>query len=192
MPNCVGAGADAASASSTPEQTVLPVIEEELDVRKRSVEMESGVRISKTVEEREQIVDLPLIKEDVEVERVEVNRPIDMPMGVRHEGDTTIIPIVEEVLFTEKRLMLKEEIRVTRRKTRIRDPRKVTLKSEHAAVERIEDNQALVGARDPHPSPADDVPLTTKPTPPGENLLDEKRRQDEELRQRVGKSSLPE
>jgi hypothetical protein len=36
---------------------------------------------------------------------------------VRQEGDTTIVPVVEEVLVVERRLMLKEEIRIKRVRT---------------------------------------------------------------------------
>ncbi len=58
----------------------------------------------------------PLFREDCEVQRVEVKRIIDKPAEIRHEGDTMIIPLMEEVLVVEKRLMLREELHIKRRR----------------------------------------------------------------------------
>ena len=121
------------------DTTVIPGMREQLDARTRRVETQSGVSVSKTVDEREEVSDEPLSKEEVEVERVAVNVPVDAPSGVRYEGDTMIIPIFEEVAVVEKRLMLKEEIRVTRRREGFRAPQRAILRREVANVERIED-----------------------------------------------------
>src|SRR5689334_17238567 len=129
-------------------QAVIPVIQEELDVRKRRVEVDSGVRVHKHIQEREEIIDEPLVKEDVSVERVPVNRHVDGPVAVRYEGETMIIPILEEVLVVEKRLVLKEEIRVTRRRTETRAPQRVPLRREIASVERIEEPRSTVSSND--------------------------------------------
>jgi len=147
-------------------------MQEELDVRRRRVETQSGVRISKTVEEREEIVDEPLTKEEVEVERVAMNVPVDAPSGVRYEGDTMIIPIFEEIVVVEKRLMLKEEIRVTRRRENFRAPESVTLRREVASVERIEDTGVRAAATAGGSAPASDA----------DSLLDAKRQEQEQLR----------
>jgi len=178
-------GGEQLNATPCQEGTVIPVMEERLDVHKRRVETDSGVRVSKTVEAREETVDLPLAKENVEVERVAVNRPVDGPLAVRHEGDTMIIPIVEEVLFVEKRLMLKEEIRVTRSRRQVREPQRVTLRSEHASVERIGQGTPLSGNE-----------LVSAQEPPSidrdADLLEAKRRQDEDLRRGLTGTTAPE
>ena len=121
------------------EQTVIPVLQEELEVGTRRVETGAGIRVEKTVEEREERVDEPLTKEEVEVERIPVNRAVEGPVAVRYEGDTMIVPVLEEVLVLEKRLVLKEEIRITRRQREFHDPQRIVLRREHATVERIED-----------------------------------------------------
>jgi uncharacterized protein (TIGR02271 family) len=159
------------------EQTVIPVVEEELDVRKRRVETGFGARVVKTVEAHEEIVDEPVTREEVSVERVAVNRAVDGPVAVRYEGDTMIVPVLEEVLVVEKRLMLKEEIRITRRKTEFSEPQRVLLRSEQAAVERIGDSglQGTPAMQDRSPDEAESV----------ESLLEKKRRQDQELRRQV-------
>ena len=58
----------------------------------------------------------PLFREDCDVERVPIKRMIDQPAEVRQEGDTLIIPLMEEVLVVEKRLMLREELHIRRRR----------------------------------------------------------------------------
>jgi len=116
---------------------VVPVMVEELDVQKRQVTT-GRVRISKVVHEREELIDEPLLREEVVIERVAINRFVDAAIPIRYEGDTMIVSLLEEVPVVEKRLMLKEELRITRRRTEARKPVPVTLRSEEATVERIE------------------------------------------------------
>lgn len=116
---------------------VLPVIEESLDVEIRPVET-ARVRVHKVVHEREAVVDPPLLREEVVVERVPVNRIVEGPMSVRSEGDTLIIPVLEEVLVVEKRLLLKEEVRLTKHRGETHMPQRVMLRHEEAIVERID------------------------------------------------------
>jgi uncharacterized protein (TIGR02271 family) len=114
---------------------VVPVIQETLEVHPSPVER-GRVRIRKIVHEREEIVDPPLLHDEVVVERVPVNRVIEAPIAVRSEGDTLVIPLLEEVLVVEKRLLLKEEVRVTKRRAETHRPQRVTLRREEAVVER--------------------------------------------------------
>jgi len=118
-------------------ENVIPIVAEELEIGKRVVATGSGVRVHKTVTEREQIVDEPLLMENADVTRVSVNRVVDAIPAVRHVGDTMIIPIVEEQLLLEKRLVLKEEIHVRKSTETVRQPQTVTLREEHAHVERF-------------------------------------------------------
>jgi uncharacterized protein (TIGR02271 family) len=121
--------------------TILPVISEELVVGKRQVET-GRVRVSKAVRERQEIVQMPLIRERVDIRRVIFNRDIDAPLPVREEGDTVIVPVMEQVLVVEKRLRLKEEIHITRRKLEEQVNERVTLTSEEAVLERLHDNNS--------------------------------------------------
>ncbi|HEY0099899.1 MAG TPA: YsnF/AvaK domain-containing protein [Pyrinomonadaceae bacterium] len=117
---------------------VMPVVAETLDVQKRKVET-GGVRIKKLVHEREEVVDEPLMREEVQVKRVPINRVVDAPVPVRHVGNTMIISLLEEVLVVEKRLMLKEELHITKGEVETYKPQRITLRSEEAVVERVED-----------------------------------------------------
>jgi uncharacterized protein (TIGR02271 family) len=118
------------------EHTVLPVVEERLQVGTRAVET-GRVSVSKTVSEREESITVPLKQEDVQVERVARNEFVkgEIPQ-VRHEGDTTIIPVLREEVVVQKRLLLVEEIHITKKLTRTEKPIKVKLRKEEARVQR--------------------------------------------------------
>jgi uncharacterized protein (TIGR02271 family) len=120
---------------------VVPVIAEELDVQKRVVET-GKVRITKVVHEHQTCVDEPLVGEEVEVTRVPIQRVVDGPIPVRYEDDTVIVSILEEVLVVEKRLRLKEELHIRKRRVETHRPQHITLRSEEALVERLERDEA--------------------------------------------------
>jgi uncharacterized protein (TIGR02271 family) len=88
-----------------------PIMVEALGIKKPQVET-GHAGISKTVHERQGIVDNPLCREEVSIERVPIRRFVDRAMPVRYEGDTVIAPPLEEVLVVEKRLMSKEKLRL--------------------------------------------------------------------------------
>jgi uncharacterized protein (TIGR02271 family) len=118
------------------EPLVVPVVVEELDVQKRTVET-GKVRITKVVRERETIVDEPLVRDNVAISRMPMQRVVDGPIPVREENGTTIISVVEEVLVVEKRWMLREEIHIRKRHTETHQPQQITLRSEEVHVERV-------------------------------------------------------
>jgi uncharacterized protein (TIGR02271 family) len=118
------------------EQTVIPLFEEELSVSKRVVPT-SRVQISRVTHSHEQLVDELLTREQVEVERVPIDRRIEAMPSVREEEDCLIIPVVEEVLRIERVLVLKEEVRIRRVKGTERYQEKVTLRKQQAVVNRL-------------------------------------------------------
>jgi uncharacterized protein (TIGR02271 family) len=114
----------------------IPVIEEQVRVSKRMVET-GKVHISKKVTEQQTSVSLPLIHEQFDVERVPVNQVVDTPPpAMRYEGDTTIIPVLREVMVVQKHYEIMEEIRITKRKTETTDTQQVSLRKEEVQVER--------------------------------------------------------
>lgn len=118
----------------------FPVMREEIRVGTRVVDSGSGVRLHKTVSEYEQLIDEPLLHDELEVEHVPVGAIVmtDEAPRMRYEGDTLVVPILEEVLVVQKKLKLKEEVRITRHKREVRLPQTVSLRSEHIAVERFD------------------------------------------------------
>ena len=123
---------------------VIPVVEERLEVVRERVET-GRVRIRKSVEAREVVVNDPLKRETVRVEHVPINQVVtgDVPQ-VREEGDVTVIPILEERIVTRTELVLVEEVRIHRDHSEYHDPQRVTLRKEVVAVERFgEDGELL-------------------------------------------------
>jgi uncharacterized protein (TIGR02271 family) len=121
-----------------PEYVVVPVVQEELRVDKER-HVSGRVRVNKQVHSREEVVDEPGFVDEVEVERVSVNRVLEQPVSPRQEGDTLIIPLMEEVLVVEKRLVLREELHVKKHRREVRNPQKITLRSEEVSIERLDD-----------------------------------------------------
>jgi len=113
---------------------VIPVLSEKVRVETRT--RESAVTIHKRVDQRTEIVDQPLQSEEVEIERVAVNRIVEAPVPVRYEGDTMIISLLEEVLVVEKRLLLREEVHIRKLHKEVHDPQEILLREEHVEIAR--------------------------------------------------------
>ncbi len=118
------------------DEVVVPVIEEELATGTRQVTT-GAVRVEKRVEKRVRRVTAPALREEVEIRRVPVNRVVDEAPKSRRQGNTVIVPVVEEELVVTKRLVLKEEIHLIKRRTKERVVKEVELGRERAAVKRL-------------------------------------------------------
>jgi uncharacterized protein (TIGR02271 family) len=127
------------------EDVVVPVIEEEVVASARPVKTGS-VRVDKHVEKRIRRIETPLLHEEVDVRRVPVNRVVNAVPAIRRKGDTVIVPVVEEELVVTKRLVLKEEIHLIKRRTRDRSIREVELDRERAEVRRLDSEGRIVDA----------------------------------------------
>lgn len=113
---------------------VIPVLREELKVSKREVET-GRVVVHKTVSERDENVEMLLRRTDVSVERVPVGRTVTEAPASREEGDVLIIPVLEEVLVVEKRLVLKEELHIRKTTTECTAHEVVRLRTETVKIE---------------------------------------------------------
>ena len=131
----------AADSEQSPKGSIddpkLTLLAEELSVAKETVET-GRLRASKQTRTREAFIDENLRSEHAEIETIPIGRQIFEMPSVRHEGDTTIIPIVEEVLHTERRLILKEEIKITRRQKTEQFHDRVTLRYQEAVITRVQ------------------------------------------------------
>lgn len=126
-------------------ETVIPLLAEEVALAKQVVET-GRVQVSRVTHQREQLIDEPLAHETVEIDRIPIGRQIDALPAVRDEGDTIVIPIVEEVLVIERRLLLKEEVRVRRVRSTERHQESVTLRHHEAVVTRLPVEPPAAGA----------------------------------------------
>ena len=89
----------------------IPVAEEIATVEKR-VRETGKVRIDTRIVTDTEVLRETVQDRHVEVERVEVNRVVEAVPEIRREGETTIIPVVDEVLVVERQLVLREEVHV--------------------------------------------------------------------------------
>jgi uncharacterized protein (TIGR02271 family) len=123
---------------------VIPVIEERLGVDKRLVETGRGLRVDKTVEQHEELVDLSLVKDELVVKRVPCDILLDEGQSVatREVGNTLIVPVLEEVLVVQKRIRLREEIHITRHRRETHAPQSVTVRTERVEVKRLDDKSS--------------------------------------------------
>jgi uncharacterized protein (TIGR02271 family) len=123
------------STEQAQDEAKVQLAAEELSVTKEK-QVTGRVRVSTVTREHEELVDEDLLRERVEIETVPVGRQINTMPVVREEGDTTVIPVVEEVVVVERRLMLKEEIRIRRVRTTERHQERVTLRRQEAMITR--------------------------------------------------------
>lgn len=116
-------------------EKLIPIIEEIAFIDKKIVET-GKVLISKRITEHEEIVDEPLLHEEVSVERVAVNQFVDERPQISQQGDTMIIPVIEERIVTSKRLFLVEELHVKKQVIESHQPQRITLLKEEVDVKR--------------------------------------------------------
>ena len=93
---------------------VVALAQEQLELSKHEVER-GRVVIRTRVEERDELAELELLQDEVTVERVPRGVPVETKPAMRVEDGVLIVPIVEEQLVVTTRLILKEELRITRR-----------------------------------------------------------------------------
>jgi len=132
------------SQATTAATGNIQLLEEELSVSKRQV-VAGKLRISTRTETHDEIAETTLDRNVLDVSRVPIDRIVDVAPKVRTEGDTTIVPIVEERLVMVKQLYLKEELRVRHSVERETIRESVPLRSQHAVVERLDaDGRAVI------------------------------------------------
>lgn len=115
---------------------VVPIVEEEVELLKRPVTT-GRVRLTRRVIAREEDIDTPTTREIVKVERVPINRVLDEPAQVRFEGETMVIPVMEEQVVVERRWVLKEEVRVTKEHATVERTEHVRLRQQDVTVTRL-------------------------------------------------------
>lgn len=114
---------------------ILPIVEEQLNIGTAVVE-KGSVRINKTISEEEHTITMPLLQEELQVQRIPINQYVSEAPVVRQEGNTTIFPVVKEVLVVEKRLVLVEEIHVIRELVQETHEESHIVRSDEVSIER--------------------------------------------------------
>jgi stress response protein YsnF len=118
-----------------PEDLRIPLHVEEASVSRREIKT-ANIQIALVTGTRQQLIDEELTRVRVEVERAPIGRTIEVAPPISHEGDITIIPVVEEIVLVERRLVLKEELRIRRVSTKERHQETVELREQEAVITR--------------------------------------------------------
>jgi uncharacterized protein (TIGR02271 family) len=125
-------------ASSQGESLTIPIIEEQVRIDKKVVET-GKVNLSKVVHEEVERYNVPYTEEEVSVERVTKNEFVEaLPPAIRYEDGIMIISVLKEVPVVEKKLMLIEELRVTKTKTERIETQEVSLRKEKVEINRTQ------------------------------------------------------
>lgn len=116
-------------------RTVLPVIEETLEIR-REREATGTVRVRKEVHHEQVPVDTTSVRETVHTERVPVNRPVEAMQAPWQTEDALVIPVYEERWV--RQLFLTEELHVRWRRESVDETGTADLRREEVVVERLD------------------------------------------------------
>ncbi|MCF1474967.1 DUF2382 domain-containing protein [Agrobacterium vitis] len=120
------------------DETTIQIVEESVSVGKERVAT-GRVRVSTSSSEVGELAQATLYGTRVEVTPERIDLEIDAIPETRVEGDTTIIPVLEEIVVIEKRLVLIEEIRIRQIVTSEDVSVPVTVRKQTATVERIDE-----------------------------------------------------
>lgn len=117
------------------EHHVLALHDEQLVVSKRTVPR-ATVRVATVTRSEDRLVEQELTHERIEIERVPINIFVETAPPVRTEGDLTILPVLEEVVIVQRRLLLREEVHVRRVRQAGQHVETVVVRSQDAVVTR--------------------------------------------------------
>ena len=115
----------------------IALVEERLNIDIQKVET-GIVQVHKKVISELVTQEVPVVHEEVQVERVVINQYVAAAPNIRYEGDTTIISVVKEVLVVEKRLMLVEELHISKKQITSSATVTETLRKEEIEINRID------------------------------------------------------
>jgi uncharacterized protein (TIGR02271 family) len=115
---------------------VFPVMEERLEIDKKEIET-GKIRINKEVQEEVHNLKMALLEDHINIEKVLINQYVETAPPVRYEGDTTILPVVKEVMVVVKKLMLVEEVHITRTQKETIKHQQETTKKENITITRV-------------------------------------------------------
>ena len=119
-------------------EEVIPLVAEQLAIARRLVET-GRVRVHLSTATEDALVRETLRGERMEVERVALGHEVASAPAVREEEDgaVLVVPVLEEILVVERRLVLKEELRIRRIATTETVEETIPLRRQMASVERL-------------------------------------------------------
>ncbi|HEX8220820.1 MAG TPA: YsnF/AvaK domain-containing protein [Chloroflexia bacterium] len=132
------------------ERIVVPLVDEYLEVRKEWVQ--SGeVIVRRSVQTSQQTIPVELLHEEVQVDRLPVNRPLAEGEQTQPwwDGEVMVVPVIEEEIVVSKRLVVREEVRISKRKVSRQEEVSDTIRSQQVHI----DTTGTLKPRDDAPTP---------------------------------------
>ena len=132
------------------ESIVVPLVDEHLEVRKQWVQ--SGeVIVRRSVQTSQQTIPVELLHEEVQVDRLPVNRPLAEGEQTQPwwDGEVMVVPVIEEEIVVSKRLVVREEVRISKRKVSRQEEVSDTIRSQQVHI----DTTGTLKPRDDAPTP---------------------------------------
>jgi stress response protein YsnF len=116
--------------------TNIPVVEETIQIKRELID-KGRIRFTKKVDEETVEIPLTSTTQQYSIERISVNRYVEeAPPGIRYEGKTMIISIIEEEAVIQKRLKIVEELHITSAEIETRTKTEVNLKKERIIIKK--------------------------------------------------------
>lgn len=121
----------------------LPLAEEVAKLARRTTRRR--VRVAVTTAEEQRAIDAVLHRRDAVIDRVPVGREVATAPGVRRDGDTIVIPVLEERVELVRRLVLVEEVHLRLQAAAETVSLPVLLRRQSVAVERLPPDTDVTG-----------------------------------------------
>ncbi|HEY0071733.1 MAG TPA: YsnF/AvaK domain-containing protein [Chloroflexia bacterium] len=118
------------------DRIVVPLVDEYLEVHKQWVQ--SGeVIVRRSVQTSRQTIPVELQHEEVQVDRVPMNRPVAYGEQTQPwwDGEVMVVPVIEEEIVVSKRLVLREEVRISKRKVSRQETVSDTIRSQQVHID---------------------------------------------------------
>lgn len=114
-----GAFAEASATSARAERSEdsrIELVEDQLNLRRaRRLAGEIGLRI--ITDTKEETQEVPVSRDEVFIERIAAGDDVDGESAPYWEGDSLVVPVVEERLFVQKRRVVVERVHIRRSTT---------------------------------------------------------------------------
>ena len=123
-------------ATQTEARQIIERAEEVATIGKRVIET-GTTRVSTVTDEVKELVQAENIRHDVLIRRVPVDRVVEDSPGIRREGNTTILPVLQERVVVTTELVLVEEIHLISTETAEPVEVPITLRKQRIVEEKL-------------------------------------------------------
>lgn len=130
--------------TETEHDKIVRLHSEELEITRERIAGDT-VRVRTVTSQHDRLVEEQLVHERIEIVRVPIGRVVETVPDVRQDGDVTILPVVEEEIVVQRRLILKEEVHLRRVSVAEMHRETIVLREQDAVITRIPARASIDG-----------------------------------------------